>query len=128
MIVYRYAECGMQWVFPYLGSAIQMLHSKYPSTPYLQFSRSKDPNDSVVDNIDAIWVVVTEKMDGEGTTFYNDGYHARSLDSKFHASRSWVAALHGSIAHQIPEGMRICGENLYAEHSIRYENLSTYFM
>lgn len=28
----------------------------------------------------------------------------------------------------IPEGMRICGENLYAKHSIHYENLSSYFL
>lgn len=105
-----------------------MIHSKYPSTPYLLGSASKDSNDSITNGIDAKRVVVTEKMDGEGTTFYNDGYHARSVDSRFHPSRSWVAALHGSIAHLIPDNMKICGENLYAQHSIRYENLSSYFM
>ena len=28
----------------------------------------------------------------------------------------------------IPNGRRICGENLYAKHSIAYDNLPTYFM
>lgn len=105
-----------------------MEHQKYPSTPYLIDSASLDRADTVTNGIDADVVVVTEKMDGEGTTFYRDGYHARSLDSRFHPSRSWVAALHGSIAHTIADGMKICGENLYAEHSIRYDKLPTYFM
>lgn len=106
-----------------------MHHSKYPSTPYLPTTQSYDSNDLMMLNgVDAETVVITEKMDGEGTTFYNDGFHARSLDSRFHPSRSWVAALHGSIAHLIPDDMKICGENLYAEHSIRYENLPSYFM
>ena len=28
----------------------------------------------------------------------------------------------------IPKGWRVCGENLYAEHSIAYKSLPTYFM
>ena len=28
----------------------------------------------------------------------------------------------------IPEGWRVCGENLWAKHSIKYDNLPTYFM
>lgn len=35
-------------------------------------------------------VVITEKMDGENTTLYRDGLHARSLDSRHHPSRNWV--------------------------------------
>lgn len=38
-----------------------------------------------------------------------------------------VKAIHGRIAHDIPEGWRVCGENLYAKHSIHYHNLGTYF-
>ena len=36
--------------------------------------------------------------------------------------------MHAQIAHEIPEGWRICGENLYARHSIAYEALPSYFM
>ena len=30
------------------------------------------------------------------------------------------------IKHEIPEGWRICGENLYARHSILYDGLKSY--
>jgi ATP-dependent RNA circularization protein (DNA/RNA ligase family) len=58
---------------------------------------------------------------------YRDRIHARSLDSNDHPSRHWVKGLWGGIRHEIPEGWRICGENVYAKHSIPYENLPTYF-
>jgi len=67
-------------------------------------------------------------MDGENTTLYQDHIHARSINSGDHPSRSWVKNLHGQIRHLIPEGMRVCGENLYAKHSIGYDNLDSYFL
>lgn len=62
------------------------------------------------------------------TTMYNDYIHARSIDSKHHSSRDYVKAVQGGIAHCIPEGWRICGENMYALHSIPYDNLESYFL
>lgn len=35
-------------------------------------------------------VVITEKMDGENTTIYNNYYHARSLDSKHKEYHSYL--------------------------------------
>ncbi len=109
---------------------------KYPHTPYLPFSPSIENIDSETSDkliIDVNWLAdknlaITEKMDGENTTMYTDHIHARSLDSRHHESRSWVKALHSSIKHLIPKGWRICGENLYAMHSIKYEELPSYFM
>jgi hypothetical protein len=72
-------------------------------------------------------VIVTEKLDGENTSLYLDHIHARSMESNPHPSRTWVKQLHGCIRHEIPEGYRICGENLFAKHSIHYRNLPTYF-
>jgi hypothetical protein len=72
-------------------------------------------------------VVVTEKLDGECTTMYRGHIHARSTDSRHHPSRNWVKQLHATVQHEIPEGWRICGENVYAQHSIKYDRLSTYF-
>lgn len=72
-------------------------------------------------------------MDGEQTNFYNDRYHARSLDSeltnimKLKESRAWCKSLWAKIKTDIPKNMRICGENLYAVHSIYYDNLKSYF-
>jgi hypothetical protein len=61
-------------------------------------------------------------------TIYRDGFHARSVDSRHHPSRDWLANFVSTFAHEIPEGWRICGENLYARHSIAYTQLSSYFM
>ena len=61
-------------------------------------------------------------------TMYTDYIHARSIDGRSHPSRDWVKQFHGTFKHNIPENWRICGENLYAKHSIGYDNLQTYFM
>ncbi|WP_337118886.1 RNA ligase family protein [Pseudoalteromonas sp. B160] len=50
------------------------------------------------------------------------------MDSRFHPSRTWVKALQAELGYKIPQGWRICGENLYARHSISYESLASYFM
>jgi hypothetical protein len=67
-------------------------------------------------------------MDGENTTMYPDYLHARSLEYHAHPSRNLIKQLHATIAYDIPAGWRVCGENLYAEHSIKYRNLSSYFL
>lgn len=104
---------------------------KYPRTFHLPWSPGVASDDKVIDDMTAFLaderVIVTRKLDGECTTFYNDGIHARSIDYHPHESRSWVKALHARIAADIPEGWRICGENVYAKHSIAYKNLASYF-
>jgi hypothetical protein len=72
-------------------------------------------------------IVLTAKMDGENTTLYSDGLHARSLDSGHHPSREWVKGLWGRMGYMIPEGMRVCGESLYARHTVPYSNLRDFF-
>jgi hypothetical protein len=104
---------------------------KYPRTRHLPWSPGASDDDLIAEQIDAFVgqrVIVSEKMDGENTTLYRDLSHARSLDGRHHPSRDWLKNLHGQIAHEIPEGWRICGENLYARHSIIYEALPSYFM
>ena len=72
-------------------------------------------------------VVVTIKMDGENFTGYNSGNtHARSINSGAHVSRDFVKAYWRSISYNLPIGWRVCGENLYAKHSIHYTNLKSY--
>lgn len=102
---------------------------KYPRTPHVNWSNPSS-DDKISDNIDELLskeVVISEKLDGENTTMYRDGVHARSLDSKNHPSRNWVKNLQAQIGYNIPEGFRICGENLFAKHSIHYTNLTSYF-
>lgn len=104
---------------------------KYPRTRHLPWSPGASKDDLIADGIEAFVgqrVIVSEKMDGENTTLYRDHLHARSLDGRHHPSRAWLKARCGAIAHEIPEGWRICGENLYARHSVGYEALPSYFM
>ncbi len=104
---------------------------KYPRTHHLPWSESVNDDDRVISSLSRFEgrrVIVTQKMDGENTTMYADYIHARSIDSRNHPSRAWVKNLHGVIGWQIPKGYRLCGENLYAEHSIAYRELPTYFM
>lgn len=104
---------------------------KYPRTFHLPWSLGATNDDKVLTAIDHFIgkeITVTEKMDGENTTLYSDGMHARSLDSSSHDSQSFVKQLQGEIGHLIPKNFRVCGENLFAKHSIHYTNLSSYFL
>jgi hypothetical protein len=106
-------------------------HVKYPKTMHLPWSPGLQNDDRLIESIERFVdmdVVVTEKMDGENATLYRDHYHARSLDSRHHPSRDWIKAFHGQIKNDIPEGYRICGENMYAKHSIYYDDLPSYFL
>lgn len=107
-----------------------MKRYKYPRTPHLPGSPGATPDDIYINDMDCLVgreVVITEKLDGENTTLYSDGLHARSIDSRHHESRSWLKQFHASIQHLIPEDLRICGEYLYAKHSIAYDCLDSYF-
>lgn len=108
-----------------------MQRTKYPRTMNLPWSGSESSDDvwwKDTSLFEGQEVVITEKLDGEGTTIYCDGYtHARSVDSSRHASRSLIKSMAGGISHRIPSGYRLCGENLFAWHSILYTELSNYF-
>jgi hypothetical protein len=102
---------------------------KYPKTPSLPWSPGCQEGKLEVD-LTAFRnkkIVLTEKMDGECFSLYVDGLHARSLDSKHHPSQSWIKAKHAELQGYIPYRFRICGENMYAKHSIGYDNLDSYF-
>jgi predicted kinase len=102
----------------------------YPRTPHLPWSPGASADDVRARSLSGFVgreVVVTEKLDGENTTLYADGLHARSVDSAHHPSRTWAKALQGRAGARIPAGWRVCGENVYARHSIPYDALDGYF-
>jgi hypothetical protein len=105
---------------------------KYSRTFHLPWSPGMTDDDRVVGDAEALFsgreIIVTAKMDGENSTLYADGLHARSLEYAPHPSRNRLRALHAAIAHDIPEGFRVCGENLYAKHTIHYHKLPAYFL
>ena len=108
------------------------MRQKYPRTPHLPWSQGRTADDTSVDSVAHLEalpeVVVTEKLDGENTTMYSDFIHARSLEGAPHPSRTWVKRFHATIRGAIPPGVRVCGENLYARHSIAYSELPSYFL
>jgi len=104
---------------------------KYPRTYHLPWSPGLQNDDKKMETtsyLEGQNIVVTEKSDGENTSMYRDHIHARSLDSGYHESRDAVKKIWGDIKHNIPENFRVCGENMYAKHSIFYDNLESYFL
>ncbi len=111
----------------------ELVRAKYPRTPHLPNSLGRTSDDIGILSIDQFIgkrVIISEKLDGEATTIYSDGYcHARSIDGRSHPSQSLVRSLASFVAPNIPHGWRICGENLYAVHSLAYKPavLPSYF-
>ena len=107
------------------------LRYKYPRTMHLPWSPGWTKDDRVLKTTEHFVgqeVVVTEKMDGENTTLARDYTHARSVSSSNHISRHWLKQFHSTFAYGLPADLRVCGENLYAQHSIAYDNLLSYFL
>lgn len=106
---------------------------KYPRTKHMPESLGATSDDKCFTQEEYLQafqdktVLITEKLDGECTTLGHNYTHARSLDSNHHPSRDWVKRFHSEIAHNIPKGWRICGENMFAVHSLSYDNLDSYF-
>jgi hypothetical protein len=106
---------------------------KYERTFHLPFSPGIHDDDKALKDcsqFEGREIVITQKMDGENTTCYSDGHiHARSIDSRGGEDRAWVKKfLTEQVCFNLPEGWRVCGENLWAEHSIHYEDLPSYFL
>ena len=107
------------------------MRKKYPRTPHVPFSPGATSDDKVLKSLSHFIgkeVVITIKMDGENTSLYTDGFHAKSVDSKHHPSRDWLARFHAGMGYNIPVGWRVCGENMYAKHSLAYNDLPSYFL
>lgn len=106
-------------------------YTKYPRTYHCIWSASKTNDDRTLESMDHFYgkeVVVTEKKDGENSSIYSDGYfHARSIDGNSHPSQTWLKNFIQKWFFNLPKGWKVCGENLYATHSIQYKNLSNYF-
>jgi len=104
---------------------------KYFRTYHLPWSLGATDDDKTLRDLshfDDKTVVVTTKMDGENTSLYADGYvHARSIDGRYHASSNWIKADWASKCWELNPKDRIVGENLFAAHSIRYNELKSYF-
>lgn len=107
------------------------LHKKYPKTFHLPYSPGTTRDDKKLKDDSHLLnkeVVIKLKVDGENCNLTNDRNWARSVDSKDHPSRNWIQQFWEVLRYDIPDNMRICGENLYATHSIHYTALPSYFL
>lgn len=107
-----------------------MSYLKYPRTPHLPWSKGVTSDDRTLETLSGFQgqeIVCTEKRDGECSSLYSDGYiHARSIESASRDWQSWLKRFWQERYYDIPHGWRVCGENLYAAHSIKY-TLESYF-
>lgn len=122
-----YDESVQKIIAPVLNEFSKYI--KYPRTYHLPKSQMGKEDRMMSDDscFRGEQVVVSIKMDGENTTMYNDYIHARSINMDSHESRDWIKDYWSQISYLIDEDMRLCGENLYAVHSIKYSNLKSYF-
>jgi hypothetical protein len=104
---------------------------KYPRTYHLPWSPGKTEDDRTMQDLSVFEgkrVIVTRKMDGENFSGYSTYCHARSIDGRSHYTRDWAKNFWMQRSYELPEGWRVCAENLYAVHSIKYENLPGYLL
>jgi len=112
-------------------SSMFLEYVKYPRTYHLPWSPGKTDDDRVLKNtsvFDDKMVVVTRKMDGENFSGYKNYCHARSIDGRSHPSRDWAKNFWSQRSYELPEGWRVCCENMYAVHSIKYDDLESYLL
>lgn len=120
-----------QWL--QLGGALSLFSDwvRYPRTFVLPWSEHCGEGDVRLSNLQPLHgrqIVVTEKMDGENISLYRDYFHSRGLETAEHSSREWLKAFWQSIRELIPPGWRVCGEYLFARHTISYSNLDSFFL
>ena len=103
---------------------------KFPRTPHLPFSLGAADDDkrlSSVAHLRGRVVVITEKLDGENISLHSTHLHARSEDSANQPWRSHIKQLHARLACDIHPDLQIVGEYMYAQHSIPYDQLTSWF-
>jgi hypothetical protein len=103
---------------------------KFPRTSHFSWSPGLSKNDRQLPNNEILInkeVIVSLKLDGENTGLTREKCHARSLNSGDHPSRHWVKSLWSKIRYDIPENWHIFGENVFAKHSIFYNQLTSFF-
>ena len=110
-------------------------HYKHPRTYHLPFSGGATDDDKTLSEqeledslLAESEVVVLLKLDGENFNGYRDGCHARSIDSRHHASRDWAKRRWNEVKHNLPEGWKVSAENMRAVHTIEYSDLPSYLM
>jgi hypothetical protein len=108
------------------------MSKKYFRTPHLPYSPGGTSDDKRLARDDHFLgeeIVVTEKMDGSNVCLTSEAVFARShASAPSHPSFAPLKALHATLRGQIPTGISIFGEWVFAEHSIAYSALPSHLM
>jgi hypothetical protein len=109
-----------------------MLTKKYPRTPHFLFSPGASSDDKIVMDVSCLIerpIICTEKLDGGCGSLESIGIFARThAHAPTHPSFDWLKAFHKGVAHLIPEHIQVFGEMCYAQHTIAYTALPSYFL
>jgi hypothetical protein len=118
-----------------------MIKLKAPRIYHLPWSEVMSKDDKRIKHnnmFDGKDVIVTVKFDGSNISLYNDGtFHSRSLNSsRQHESNDylhswWANKLYSNgylLIHNKWPNLRLVGENMYATHTISYNNLEDIFL
>lgn len=73
-------------------------------------------------------VVLTEKLDGATSCITKNKVYARSRGGEATGRQFDMLKKKHAEKYDIPEGLAVYGEWLYAKHSIKYSSLPSYFM
>jgi len=105
---------------------------KYPRTFHLPWSKGVGSDDKVQHDLSTLLdcdLILTQKMDGSNVCLEREACYARTHSSApTHASFDAFKQLHATVKYNLPKGLQIFGEWLYALHSIPYFNLPNYLM
>jgi len=103
---------------------------KYPKTYHLPFSPGVKSDDKIIkwlDNFINKKIVVTEKLDGSNCCL-SDKVYARSHSGKAeHISFDLVKLWWNTNKWKIPDDLILYGENMFAKHSLFYNDLPHVF-
>jgi hypothetical protein len=108
------------------------MSTKYNRTFHFPFSEGATNDDKVAKSVDkliGVPIVISEKLDGSNVCMEQNAFYARSHNAPpKHPSFDICKAMHAKIRTDIPEGFQLFGENVFAQHSIKYTALPSYFL
>lgn len=109
-----------------------MTSLKYPRTYHVPWSLGATSDDKIAKSINQLIgqpIVITEKIDGSNSSLEKEGCFARTHSGPpTHSSFDNLKSLHANIKYKIPDNVQLFGENVFAVHSIEYNELPGYFL
>ena len=105
---------------------------KYPRTPHFSFSPGVSGDDIVLPSTSkqpflSQESILTEKLDGGNCSIFRGKVYARTVSEEAtHPSFGPIKQIAAQISCLIPDNIQIFCENMFAVHSIQYDQLDSY--